>query len=98
MNDQGMEQQVADIVTAMSGEMIGVLGDLVRVPSVVGNEQKAQEFMAGLFRTLDLADAKPWEMITISRESAGCRVPKSRSPQTLLIPEISKDPSAISEL
>ncbi len=41
-------------IKALRDEMIDSLAELVRIPSVVGNEKPAQEFMQQLYRSLEL--------------------------------------------
>jgi len=54
MELQEIQQRVCDEVTALEGELIRTVQEVVRIPSVVGNELKAQDYMEELYRSFDL--------------------------------------------
>ena len=47
-------KKVFDTVQGMEDEIVGTLRDLVRIPSIVGQEADAQGFMEDLYRSFDL--------------------------------------------
>ena len=54
MELQEIHQRVCDEVTALEGELIRTVQEVVRIPSVVGNELKAQDYIEELYRSFDL--------------------------------------------
>lgn len=54
MESPEIRQRLFDAVDALRPEIIKTLQELVRIPSVVGDEARAQQFMAQLYRDLGL--------------------------------------------
>lgn len=54
MEQLEIQKRVCQEIEKMKEEIVRVLGDLVRIPSVVGHEGKAQEFMEEKYRSLGL--------------------------------------------
>jgi acetylornithine deacetylase len=52
--DDPIKKRVVGEIENMSDEIIKTLQDLVRIPSVVGREAAAQEYMEALYRSIDL--------------------------------------------
>lgn len=53
--DPAIERDLFDAVDALQPDLHATLADLVRFPSLMGEEAPAQDFMAGLFRGMGLA-------------------------------------------
>ena len=54
MLDNENVKKLFDTVRGMEDEIVGTLRDLVRIPSIVGQEADAQGFMEDLYRSFDL--------------------------------------------
>jgi len=57
MRNEPLEQQVHDAISARHEEIIATVRSLIRIPSVVGSERSAQDFLADLYRSLPLSVA-----------------------------------------
>jgi len=54
MEDTEIMRKVCSQIDGMKEEIIGVLQELVRIPSVVGQEEKAQNYVEQIYRSLGL--------------------------------------------
>ena len=54
MIDKDIQQKISNAVDDLEQDYVRTLPQLVRIPSVVGDEAKAQRFMAELYRSFGL--------------------------------------------
>ena len=53
--DAGLERELLASVDTLDADLTGLIAELVKFPSLMGQEAAAQDFMAGLFRGMGLA-------------------------------------------
>ncbi len=95
MKDDPAVRKVFDVIARQEDEMISTLQQLVRIPSVVGNELRAQKFLEDRVRNLGLEmDVFEAKLEEVSRHESYIQVPYSYANRPNVVGVLEGSPNA----